>query len=238
MPTTIKIKGIILKISDTPGKDKLLHILTDSSFITAFVTPKRSAGKKNYTFDLFTYGEFVLYVTGSGNYLVNSITPQNGFYGLRNDIVSLSAAGYFAQLAKYVSSDADCDYKCLMSLVLEAFGRLADGGGNIKIIKPVFEFKAAQLLGFTPCLEAEKKAQTYYFDLNDGRLHINEICAGIMISRKAVYDIYRVLSASPNDAYDCVLSDNAEIIYNVAQKYIIYHIERDFASLRFLNGVI
>ena len=59
-----------------------------------------------------------------------------------------------------------------------------------------------------------------------------------MISRKAVYDIYRVLSASPNDAYDCVLSDNAEIIYNVAQQYIIYHIERDFASLRFLNGVI
>lgn len=237
MPTTVKIKGIILKISDTPGKDRLLHILTDSSFITAFVTPKRSAGKKSYTFDLFTYGEFVLYVTGSGNYLVNSITPLNSFYGLRNDIACLSAAGYFAELAKYVSSDADCDYKCLMSLVLEAFGRLADGC-DIKTIKPVFEFKAAQLLGFTPCLEAEKKAQVYCFDLNDGRLHINNIHAGIMISRKAVYDIYRILSASPADAYECILAENCEIIYNLAQQYIIYHTERDFASLRFLNGVI
>ena len=99
MPTTIKIKGIILKISDTPGKDKLLHILTDSSFITAFVTPKRSAGKKNYTFDLFTYGEFVLYVTGSGNYLVNSITPQNGFYGLRPASAGLIFGAMFTVFA-------------------------------------------------------------------------------------------------------------------------------------------
>lgn len=237
MATTIKIKGIILKISDTPGKDKLLHILTDSSFITAFMTPKRSAGKKSYTVDLFTYGEFVLYITDGGNSLVNSITPIETFYGLRNDIVSLSGAGYFSELAKYVSADADCDFSLLLQLLLEALRLLSDGA-DIKAVKPVFELKCAQLLGFTPCLEAEKKSGTYYFGLEDGRLYASGEHGGIMMPRSAVYNIYKVLSSDPQKAFSCMSDGVDEIVYSAAQQYIIYHTERDFSSLRFLNGVV
>ena len=239
MPTTTKIKGIILKISDTPGKDKLLHILTDSAYITAFMTPKRSAGKKSYTVDIFTYGEFVLYVTDKGNNLVNAVTPIEYFYGLRNDISRLSVSGYFAELAKYVSSDADCDYSCLMRLFLKAIRLLSDGV-NFKLVKPVFEFKAAQLLGFTPCLEAEKKAGTYYFDLEDGRLYTTAKTGGIMLPRSTVYSIYKILSSDPDSAFSFMPQDDAQAdaMYSVAQQYILYHTERDFSSLKFLNGVI
>lgn len=237
MSTTIKTKGIILKISETPGKDKLLHILTDSAYLTAFVTPKRSAGKKSYTFDLFTYGEFVLYETDSGNYLVNSVTPDEYFFGLRENIERLSAASYFAELARYASGDTDCDFKSLTELLLCSF-RLLENGKSVRSVKPVFELKTAQLLGMTPCLEAEKKAGTYYFDLDDGRLYIENRPGCILMPRSAVYEIYRIIMSEPESAFSCISDNEEETVYTAAQQYIIYHTEREFSSLRFLNGVI
>ena len=59
MASTSKIKGVILKITDTPGKDKLITVLTSGGILKAFMTPKRTAGKKSHTVDLFTYGEIV-----------------------------------------------------------------------------------------------------------------------------------------------------------------------------------
>ena len=61
MAQTVKINGIILKITDTPGKDKLLKILTKTGLVSAFMTFKKSAGKKSFIADMFSYGEFVLF---------------------------------------------------------------------------------------------------------------------------------------------------------------------------------
>lgn len=238
MAATIKKNGIILKISDTPGKDKALQILTGDGIISAFMTPKRTGGKKSYIMDTFTYGEFVIYVTDKGNNLVNSVNPFESFYNLRDDIVKLSAAAYFSELIRYAATDCSCDYKGLEELMLEALRLLSDGVPLISV-KPVFELKIAQLLGFEPCLEAEKKSERYYFDLEDGRLYINEVRSGFLMSRSAVYLIYKMLNCDTKKAFS-MMKEHTEkdTVYSVAEQYIIYHTERDFKSLRFLNGVI
>ena len=92
MAKTIKIKGTIIKITDTPGKDKLIRILSPVGLVSAFITLKKNAGKKSFTVDVFTYGEFILFETDKGNFLVNSFTPEDYFYNLRTDIVALSAS--------------------------------------------------------------------------------------------------------------------------------------------------
>lgn len=235
MPTTEKTKGIILKISDTPGKDKLLHILTESGLFTAFITPKRSAGKKSYTFDLFTLGEFILYKTDSGNYLVNSITPQEYFYNLRNDIVKLSAAGYFASLVRHVASYGDIDYKLVFDIFIGSLKALANGA-DVKAIKPVYEIKMVQLLGFTPCLEADRKSSTYFFDPEDGRLYAEAVRGGIAIPRSVALSIYKIINSPADTLFDVCEADDK--LYNTAQQYLLYHTEREFDTLRFLNGVI
>lgn len=238
MPSTMKTNGIILKIKDTPGKDKLLHILTEIGPITAFITPKRSAGKKSYTFDLFTYGEIVLYQTDAGNYLVNSITPSEHFYSLREDIVKLSAAGYFSALALHASADEDIECNQLLLLLITSLNKLLSGA-DVKKVKPAFEFKITQMLGFTPCLEADKKSLTYYFDFDDGRLYSSYTEKCVQVSRAAILCIYKILSSDTEKVFDFTVDENdTDTLYNIAQRYLIYHTEREFDSLNFLNGVI
>lgn len=230
---------MILKISDTPGKDRLLHLVSSGGFFTAFMTPKRNAGKKSYTVDIFTYGEFVIYCADNGNYLINSFTPIDSFYNLRKDIITLSAAGYIAALARHVTNDADCDCETLMELLIKSFSLLSDGE-DFRRVKPVFEIKAAQLLGFEPCLEARQKSSEYFFDITDGRLYLSRVNESVRLSRPTVFCIYKILSAAANDAFSFLPESENELqaLYDAAQKYIVYHTEREFPALRFLNGVI
>ncbi len=238
MSSTTKTKGIILKIKDTPGKDKLLFLLTETGLVTAFITPKRNAGKKSYTFDIFTYGEIVLYQTDSGNNLVNSITPIENFYSLREDIVTLSAAGYFASLSLHAAADEDINSHVLFLLLLHSLEKLVSGI-EVKFLKPAYEFKIVQLLGFTPCLEADRKANLYYFDFDDGRLYADPFNSGVPVSRTLVYCIYQIINSDCEKVFDFTPPDDEnEAFYSIAQQYLIYHIERDFDSLKFLNGVI
>lgn len=238
MPTTVKTNGIIIRIKDTPGKDKLLTLLTETGLVTAFITPKRNAGKKSYTFDLFTYGEIVLYKTDSGNYLVNSITPTEVFYSLREDIVRLSAASYLANLAVHAAADEETDSGQLLSFLLSAVSRLSKGG-NVKKIKPVFELKITQALGFSPCLEADRKSLSYYFDIDDGRLYASDSSKGVLVSRDLILCIYKILNAEAEKAFEFTVSDEEiDLLYAVTQQYLLYHLERSFDSLEFLNGVL
>ncbi len=236
MATTIKIKGTIIKITDTSGKDKLLRILTPMGLISAFMTFKKSAGKKSFTTDVFTYGEFVLFETDKGNYLVNSFVPEEYFYKLRTDIVLLSAAAYFSSLVISSSQEPDLDYELLSELFISGLSMLSSGC-DVRCVKPVFEFILAKLLGFEPCLEAEKKSQNYYFDLNDGRLYISDIRNGMYVSRDTVLLVYNILNSKPSEAYNISLELNLEF-YSLAENYILFHVERYFDSLEFLKGVL
>ena len=223
-------------MKDTPGKDKLLYILTPQGLLKAFVTPKKMAGKKSFAFDLFTYGEIVYFITDSGNNLINSITPEESFYGIREDIARLYAAGYFASLAIFTCEDAETDTFALMTLVLESFKRLSSGQ-SVKKIKPVFEFITARLLGISPCLEAELKSNEYYFAIDDGRLFVNPMPNSIYLQRSAVMSVYKILSSSENEAFDVPVQDE-DMLYNLSEQYLIYHTERNFDTLKYLNGVI
>lgn len=236
MAQTVKINGIILKITDTPGKDKVLKVLTKAGLISVFMTFKKSAGKKSYTADLFSYGEFMLFETDKSNYLVNSFTPVEHFYSLRNDIVTLSCASYFASLTLNYAVEPDINCSELFDLLFFALKKLASGS-EVLSVKPVFEFKICQLIGFEPCLEAETKAYNYYFALDDGRLYVSEVKNSFCLSRNTVLCIYKIIKSKSSVAFD-VISSADEHLIKIAESYIIYHSERSFDSLEFLKGVM
>lgn len=236
MAQTSRIKGIILKITDTPGKDKLLHVLTEQGIVRAFMTPKKNAGKKSYTVDLFSYCEIVIFTTDGGNNLVNSVVPEEYFYKIREDIARLYAAGYFASLALYTAQDAETDTSSLMELVYESFMKLSDGV-PVNDIKPVFEFVVARLLGITPCLEAEQKSTAYYFSIDDGRLYLSHVPNSVYVTRKVVMSVYKVINSTVKQALE-VKSEDVESFYKLAEQYILYHTDHNFENLKYLNGVI
>ena len=236
MATTIKTMGLILKMSDTPSKDKLLKILTPSGLISAFMKIKRTAGKTSYIADLFTYGEFVLFNTDKGNYLVNSFTPEEHFYSIREDITRFAAAGYFCSFANVYSEQPDINYSDALKLMLASLYSLTSDK-DVKTIKSIFELKSCQLLGVEPCLEAEQKAVEYHFDLQDGRLYNYEIKNGYYVTRQAVLSMYNVLRASVETAFDMEFYQ-PEYIYSITENYLLYQIEKVPDSLEFLKGVL
>lgn len=236
MSETVKTKGIILKISDTPSRDKLLKILTCDGVISAFMTFKKSAGKKSYIADVFTYGELVLFKTDSGNYLVNSVTPEEYFFDLRADIARIAAAGYFSSLIINSASAPDMDYRMLLRLLLETLSHMVNGV-DINRVKPVFELKLSQLIGVEPCLIADKKSSDYFFDMEDGRLYVERTRNSIEIKRSTVLAVYAILKQPPETAFSCEC-DEQEVLYRLAENYIMYHTERSFGALEFLKGVI
>ncbi len=236
MASTLKTKGIILKMKDTPGKDKLVYFLTEKGLVKAFMTPKRMAGKKSFTVDLFSYGEIVYFETDSGNNLVNSVTPEEYFYGIRENISSFYGAGYFASLALYTLQDAETDTVSLLNLILTSFDRLSKGE-DVKSVKPVFELIISKLLGIFPCLEAQTKSNNYYFAFDDGRLHLNAVAGSIFVSRNVIMAVYRIINSSIKDAFD-VKCENEDMLYRLSEQYILYHTEYNFDTLKYLNGVI
>lgn len=236
MATTIKTMGLILKMSDTPSKDKLLKILTPAGLISAFLKIKRTAGKTSYIADLFTYGEFVFFNTDKGNYLVNSFTPEEHFYNLREDITRFAAAGYFCSFANAYSLQPDINYDDALQLMLNSLTALANGN-DVKTVKSIFELKSCQLLGVEPCLEAENKSNEYYFDLQDGRLYNYEIKYGYYIKRQAVLSMYNILRAPLDTVFDVEIFE-PDLIYPLTESYLLYHLERVPDSLEFLKGVL
>jgi len=183
-----------------------------------------------------SYGEFVLFETDKSNYLVNSFTPSEHFYSIRNDIVTLSAAAYFSSLTLNYSTEPDINCCELFDLIYCCLKKLSSGT-SLQIIKPVFEFKICQLIGFEPCLEAQTKSQNYYFALDDGRLYVSDVKNSIYLSRNTVLLIYKIINSKSADAFNCISADD-DHLYKIAESYILYHSERTFDSLEFLKGVL
>lgn len=233
---TIKTTGIILKISDTPSKDKLVKFITPLGVLSAFMTPKRNAGKKNYTTDLFMFGEIVFFKTDSGNLLLNSFVPMEHFYKIREDITSLATASYFSSLVLNLANDIDLDYSLLLKLIYNSFSSIVDKV-DLKIIKAVFELKYAQFMGVEPCLMADEKAEKYYFDLQDGRLYLQEQARSVFVRRSTVLSVYKILKLSVDDT---ALFDFEEdlALFNLCESYILFHIDKQLDTLEFLKGVI
>jgi len=236
MSETIKTKGIILKIKDTPGKDKLVIILTQTGVISAFMTVKRNAGKKNYIVDIFTYAEFILFKTDRGNFLVNSATPIEYFYPLRNDVAKIACAGYFSSLIINSASSPDADHTYILSLLHDSLQFLSEQN-DVRFAKSVFELKMSMIIGVEPCLIADKKAHEYFFDMEDGRLHINQVRNSVRVKRDTIVLVYKILKDSHTEAFLHAVAD-ADELYYVTENYIMYHTEGSVGALEFLKGVI
>ena len=236
MSETIKTNGIILKIKDTPGKDKLVIILTQAGVISAFMAVKRNAGKKNYIVDIFTYAEFVLFKTDRGNFLVNSATPIECFYSLRNDVAKIACAGYFSSLIINSASSPDADHSYILSLLYDSLRSLSEAD-DVRFTKSVFELKMSVIIGVEPCLVADKKAHEYYFDMEDGHLHLNQVRNSVKVKRDTIVLVYKILKESHTETFLHSVTD-ADELYYVTECYIMYHTEGSVGALEFLKGVI
>ena len=239
---TVKIKGVILKISETVHENRLLFILSeDRGRIQVFDNRYKSSGKKRSALDLYTYCEFVLY-ENNGKYTLNSASVLENFYELRNNLSAATLAGYFSQLCLFATQEDNGDFsKELCSLLLNSLYLLCHKSEQIHKIKAVFEWKMIGYLGFAPSMLSCKHVSydhVVLFSVEDGGLYCPECvptsgrAPAFSVSASELKAIFYILEQGSSKAFSFKLPDQSMLLLgNIAEAYLQYHTDQRFTAL-------
>ncbi len=236
----IKTTGVILKISETAPGNRLLFLLTpEYGRLQAFENFRR--GAKGGAADLFAYGEFVLYKS-KDSYNINSFTPLETFFPLRQDMRAFALANYLAQLALYASQDETLYLPALCPMFLNALHLLCREDKPYDKVKTVFEWKVAESGGFLPTLKLCDHADfsaPVLFSVTEGGIYCDECADGTLfypVSLGMVQAIGHILSADISKLFSFRLPDDRmAALAKISEAYLLYHSGREFSALGFYN---
>lgn len=257
--------GIITRVYDVGASDKMLNIITqDRGRIGVMVKGGRSPSSKlRSVSQLFTYANFE--ISQKGNlYWLRSGSVINPFYDLSIDIVRVSLASYLCDLANELTDEGGED-DSIMRLLLNSLYLLGRGAKDQRIIKAVFEMRAAAISGYCPELSfcaycREPFSEFTYLDVMGGKLICTDCLAKrgnkkIEISKEFEYvpeasilcglspsalAALRYIVTSPDGKiFSFELKDEGETeeLARAAESYILNHLERNFDSLTFYKQV-
>lgn len=175
----IKTDGIVIREQTTGEKDRLVTLLTrELGVIRAFVNGGRSPKNKNVAATgLLCYSRLSIDKSQKGVYSVREATVSETFFSLREDIVRLSLAQYFAELAFELAPREEPSDEFLR-LLLNAVYLAAKGKKDESLVKAAAELRMLSLSGYMPSLVAcdvcgEYESETMFFSVNSGKLYCN-----------------------------------------------------------------
>lgn len=238
-------KGLVIREQTIGESDRLVTLLTaDLGLVRAFVRgAKQTRSRLASTTSLFAYSDFSLY-KGRDAFVVESATPIEVFFELRQDIERLSLAQYFAQLAYELGYEEQPEEE-MLSVVLNALHLLCSGKKDTRIIKSAVELRLMSLGGYMPNILACANCGTYesnlmYFDTLDGCIYC-ENCqkAGAVPCPKNVITAVRFICLTePKKIFSFSLSDdNLNLLSSVSEKYLISRIQRKLPTLEFYKTI-
>ncbi len=227
---TRKVKGILLRMGQTVHDEKVLTVLTEQmGCISVFA----KASRKKTQYDQFYYGEWVLYETAGGNYLLNSFSLEEPFHGLKERMEDTFLAGYFAQLVLHFCKGEPRDTGVLLSLLLNGLYLLGKGRAPL-LIKSVFELKTMQLMGYCPNL-APCPHPGGHFALEDGSI-LCDTCAlphkTVPVSGTVLAALTHILNNAPAKAYSFSIPDGELLgLSKLTEAFLFYHLELRSSAL-------
>lgn len=227
---TRKVKGILLRMGQTVHDEKVLTVLTEQmGCISVFAKTSR----KKMQYDQFYYGEWVLYETASGNYLLNSFSLEEPFHGLKERMEDTFLASYFAQLVLHFCKGEPRDTGILLSLLLNGLYLLGKGRAPL-LIKSVFELKTMQLMGYCPSL-APCDHPGGHFALEDGSI-LCDTCAmphkTMPVSATVLAAMTHILNNAPQKAYGFSIPDGELLsLSKLTEAFLFYHLELRSSAL-------
>ncbi len=239
----IKTDGIILRETMTGEQDRLVTVLTRSNgVIKAFVNGARNPKNKNVSSTgLLCYSDFFINKTQKGVYVIREATAKEMFFSLRDDIVNLSLAQYFAELT-YELAPREEDSSEFLSLILNSLYLLSKGRRNRKIIKSVIELRMLSIAGYMPSIAYCQNCGTFesdvmYFSAYTGELYC-ELCKGTQKLTKlglgTVTAMRHICLSDSEKIFNFKLPDEGMIaLSDVTERYLINITSRKYKTLAF-----
>lgn len=229
--------------------DRLVTVLTrDEGVVRAFARRAKSLkDSKNAATGLLCYSRLNLY-KGRDKYIINDAFPIEVFFDLRKDIVRLSLAQYFCELAAELVPEGveSGDY---LRLVLNALHFLCKGERPEEILKPIVELRMLSISGYMPdlvyCAQCGAyEADSMYFKVNRGTIYCDKcyISKGdpfVALSRAALTGMRHIIYSDFERIFSFDLSEGArKELSAAAEAYTIHILQKRPRTLDFYSSLL
>ena len=233
--------GLIIKEQKVGEADRLVTVLTeDLGLIRAFAPGALKIKSKNISAtSLLSYSELTIYQSRD-TYKINSATSKEIFFGLRNDIVSLSLAGYFCELLLNLApifEKAD-NY---LKLTLNCLHLLCEKKRSPEMLKAIFELKILDYSGYCPSISCCSKCKTEQldnigFDILNGVVTC-ENCKNenfISIPNSVFAALCHIIYQDEKKLFSFKINEQSEkILSEISEKYLLTQTEKNYKTLDF-----
>ncbi|SHI88601.1 DNA repair protein RecO [Lutispora thermophila] len=242
----LKTQGLVLKYTDINEADRILTILTrDKGKIKAVSKgcrrPKSSLLPSS---ELFAFSDLILY-KGSNFYHISSGELRESFYDIRKDLLKLSYAVYFAELADSVT-DEDIPSERLFIVLSKTLYYLSRNEIPVGILSCGYQIKLMDISGFRPlitkCVNCGREENLSRFSVDLGgalcSLCLEHDKAAIKVSKGTLETIGCLLS-TPISRLNTIKIDNNIFIEidKIIIAFVEKHLDKKFKSMDFINSI-
>ena len=236
-------RGLVLRTTEYKETDRILTVLSaDHGLLTMKARGVRSnRSKLKGACQLLTYAEFTV-GEAHGFSSITEATAIEMFPELRTDIVLLSLASYFAQLAEVLSQE-DAASPALLPLILNALYALKKPP---QLVKAATELRLAALAGYLPelsgcCVCGDPEPDR--FSIADGTLECASCRASdgvrMPLSAASLAAMRYIVSCPDKKLFSFALTGAAEKeLCDAAESYLLTQLERSFYTLDFYKSLL
>lgn len=247
-----KTEGIVLRHTNLGEADRILTILTRNNGKVKAIAkgcrkPKSSLLSSS---EVFVFSELVMY-KGSNFYHISQATPRQTFYNIRKDLLRLSYANYFSELAEAVSEE-EMPNERLFLLLAKALYYLSTGEIPMGLIHLAYQLKLMDISGYRPnlgrCVICREEKEVYKrFSIQLGGVVCGDCC--LNEEKRGDGENFRI-SYGTAEAFKFLLNteisrlntmkiDNTTFneIDKITRSFVQSHLEKRFRSLDFLDAV-
>lgn len=240
----IQTQGVILRRVDYKESDCILTVLTAEGGVRTVKAQgcRRKNSPLSAATQSFVYSQMVLFEYRD-RFTLKEANILNQFWGVREDIVKLSLASYFAEVAQTVGVEGEANPQ-LMSLFLNSLYALDKLHKPNELIRAAFDLKCMALAGYAPLLDGcavcgvETPVQPM-LNLTEGVLHCkgcaHEVGPGsVRLTEEMLGAVQHIVYGDAKRLFSFPMpEDQLDRFARLASEYLTTQLERRFKTLDF-----
>ncbi|MBE6766907.1 MAG: DNA repair protein RecO [Ruminococcaceae bacterium] len=244
---SIATDGLVIRVNNVGEYDRIVSVLTaDYGIIRAFVHGARSLKNKNASAtSLLSYSHFT-FSKKRDTYTITDSAVNKIFFNLRGDIVKLSLAQYFCEIAENLAPVED-EAKEYLRIMLNSLHFLSESARPSAMLKAITELRMLAISGYTPDIVACREcacyeADTMFFDAINGELYCPDCrppVANLLPIGKGVLAAMRhIVYSSFDKLYNFSLPDESlDNLSHITETFLLSQIEHRFTALEFYKNL-
>ncbi len=242
-----KTEGLIIKEQVVGESDRLVTVLTkDEGVIRAFARKAKNINdSKNSATQLLCYSKLNIY-KGKDKYIISDAFPKEVFFDLRNDIIRLSLAQYFCELAYEIVPEG-VDAGEYLRVILNSLHYLSKNTRPELLLKSITEMRLLTIAGYMPnlicCADCGKyEDETMYFMINSGTILCSDCFtsgeASVPLGAAAMHAMRHIIYSDIEKLYAFTISPEAQKQLSFAcEAYTIATLQKRLKTLDFYDSI-